>query len=81
MSKSSIWPINRALSGATTLCQSEPESNSNEEVLHVSQSSSITAASPSDNLLSYSGHSLGESYPSADMQSVYSTGWPEPVQE
>ena len=37
------------------------------------QSFSITGASPSDCLVSYPGHSLRESYPSAEMQSVYST--------
>ena len=37
------------------------------------QSSSITGASPSDDLVSYLGHSLGESYSFSQMQSVYST--------
>ena len=37
------------------------------------QSTSITWASPSDCLVSYPEHSLGESYSSAEMQSVYST--------
>ena len=32
-----------------------------------------TGASPSDCLMSYPGHSMGESYPSAEMQSVYFT--------
>ena len=49
--------------------QSGPGSNGNEGVLHIPQSSSITEASPSDCL----GRSLRESYPSAEMQSVYST--------
>ena len=40
---------------------------------HIPQSSSITEASPSDCLLSYPGYSLGEFYPSAEMQSMYST--------
>ena len=31
----SIWPIDRTLSGANTLSQSGPESNGNEEVLHI----------------------------------------------
>ena len=66
----SIWPIHRTLSGATTLGQSEPGSDANEGVLCISQSSSITETSSSDCLVSYSGHS---SYPSAEMQSVYST--------
>ena len=37
-----------------------------------SQSSSITGISPSDCLVSYTRHSLGESYSSVDKQSVYS---------
>ena len=41
--------------------------------LRITQSSSITGASPSDCLVSYPGHALGWSYPSAEMQSVYST--------
>ena len=40
-------------------------------VLHIPQISSITGASSSDCLLSYTGHLFGESYPSATMQSVY----------
>ena len=70
----SIWPIHRTLSGASTPGQSGPGSNSNEEVLHVSQISKA-GASPSDNLVSYPGHSLagGGSYPSTEMQSVCST--------
>ena len=35
--------------------------------------SSITRVSPSDCFVSYPGHSWGESYPTAGMQSVYST--------
>ena len=70
---SSIWPIDRTWSGATTPGQSGPGSNGNEGVLHIPQSSSITKASPSDCLVSYPENPLGESYPSADIQSVYST--------
>ena len=73
MSNSSIWPIDRTLSTATTLDQSGSESNGNEEVLHIPQSSSITGASLLDCLVSYPGHLLWGSYPSAEMQSVYST--------
>ena len=54
---------------------SEPGGNGNEDVLHIPQSSSITEASPSDCLVSYQGHSLGDSYPYAEMQSVFSTAW------
>ena len=61
------------LSEATTLGQSGPRSDGNEEVLHISQTSSITGTLRSDCLVSYPGHSLAESYPSAEVQSVYST--------
>ena len=47
------------LSGATTPGQSGPGSDGNEGVLHIPQSSSIAGTSPSDCLVSYSGHSLG----------------------
>ena len=68
----SIWPIDRTLSGATTPGQSGPESNGNEGVFCIFQISTA-GASPSDNLMSYPGHSLGvESYFSIEMQSVYS---------
>ena len=55
------------LSGAITSGQSGPVSDGSEGVLHIPQSSSITEASPSDCLVSYPGHSLGESYPSVEM--------------
>ena len=58
------------LSGPTTPDQSGPGSNSNEEVLHIPQSSIITVASPSDCLASYPEYSLGESYSSAKIQLV-----------
>ena len=72
MSNSSFLPIDRSLSGATTLGQSGPGSNGIDGVLHIPQSSSITEASPSDCSVSYPGHSLGKSCFSAEMQSVYS---------
>ena len=59
MSNSSIWPIDRTLSSATTSGQSGPESDGNERVLWIPQSSSITGASASDCSVSYPGHSLG----------------------
>ena len=64
-----------ALSGATTPGQSGPGSDGNEGVLHIPQSSSTAGTSPSDCLVSYPGHSFGGggSYPSAEVQSVYST--------
>ena len=71
MSNSSIRPINRNLSGATTPGQSGPGNDSNKGVLRILQIFSITEASPSGCLVSYPGHSLG-SHSSAEMQSVYS---------
>ena len=68
-----IWPIDSTLSGVTTPGQSTAWSNGNKRGLHFSQSSNITGAVPSDYLLSYPGHLLGESYLSAWVQSVYST--------
>ena len=55
MSNSSIWPIDKTLSGPTTPGQGGAGSNNNERVLCFSQSSSITGASPSDYLMSYPG--------------------------
>ena len=68
---SSIWPTDRILSGATSPDQSWPGSNDNWRVLRFPQSSSIPGASP-DCFVSLSGHSLGESYSAAEMQSVCS---------
>ena len=62
MSNSSIWPIDRTLSGATAPGQSRPRIDDNERVLHIPQGSSITEALPSDWLVSYAEHS---SYPPA----------------
>ena len=50
---SSIWPINKTLSGASTPEQSKPRSNGSEGVLRVPQSSGIAGNSPSDCLVSY----------------------------
>ena len=62
------------LSGATTPGQSGPESDDNEGILRIPQSSSITGTSPSDCLVSYTGHSLGGGLtPTAEVQSEYST--------
>ena len=61
------------LSGATTPGQSGAGSNGNEEVLRIPQRLGITGTSSSDCLVSYSGHLLEGSYPSADLKSVYST--------
>ena len=62
----SIRPLDRSLSCATTT------SDFNEGSLHIPQSPSITGTSPSDCLVSYLGHLLGDYYPSAEKQSVYS---------
>ena len=63
-----------ALSGTATPGQSGPESDANERVPHIPQSSNITGTSPSDSLFSYPGHSSRVGYyPSAEVLSVYST--------
>ena len=65
-----LWPKDRTLIGTITPGQSGP---GNEGALYIPQSSR-TGASPSDGLMSYPGHVLGEgSYNSAEMQSAYST--------
>ena len=53
MLNTSIGAIDKTLSGATTPGQSGPGSDGNEGVHRISQSSSVTAASPSDCLVSY----------------------------
>ena len=73
MSTSSVWPIDRTLSSATTLGPSELGSYGNKGVLRIPQSSRIIGSPPSDCLVSNPGHLLGwGSYPSVEMQSVYS---------
>ena len=52
--------------------QSGPGDDGDKGVLRIPQSSIITGRLSSDCLVSYPGHSLRESYPSAEMQSVYS---------
>ena len=54
------------LSGAPTPGQSRPRT------MGIKEYSAFPKASPSDCLVSYPGHLLGESYPFAEMQSVYS---------
>ena len=56
--------------GNTIPGKSERESNGIEEVHHIPQSSK-TGITPSEGLVSYAGHLLGESYFSAAMQSVH----------
>ena len=70
---STIWHIDRILSGVITPDLSGPGSDGNKEVLCIPQSFSITKPSPSYCLVSYPGQSLEGSYPSTEMQSVYST--------
>ena len=53
MQFSSSWPIDRTLSGTTTLDQSEPGSDGSKRVFHIPQTS------PLDCLVLYPGHSLG----------------------
>ena len=53
----SIWPIDRALSDATTPGQSGLRSNSNEGVLHIIKISKA-GGSPLDGLISYWRHSV-----------------------
>ena len=52
MSNSSILPIDRTLSSATTPSQSGPGSDDKEEILHIPQSYNITVASLLDCLMS-----------------------------
>ena len=74
------------MSGDTTIGQNGPENDGNDRPHRIPKSSSITEASLSDCLVSYSVDSLGEpystteishivggSYPSAEVQSTYST--------
>ena len=67
---SSIWTIDWTLSGATTPGYNGAGSDGNKEVLRILQSFSITGALQSDCLVSYPGHLLSESYPSAEMQLI-----------
>ena len=57
LSNSSIWPIDRILSG-TTPRESRPENDGNERVLRIPQRFSITGASQPDRFVSYIGHIL-----------------------
>ena len=73
MQFSSIWLIERALSGTITSGKSEPGIDDSEVLLSL-QSFSITETSPSDFLVPYPRHSVEWGvYPFAEMQSVYST--------
>ena len=56
MSNTSIWPIDKTLTDATTPGQSGSESDGNKGVLCIPQSSCIIEASPTDCLVFYPGH-------------------------
>ena len=72
MSNSSFLPIDRNLTGATTPSYCGPGSKDNDVEFSIPQSPRITGALLSECLISYPGHSLGNSIPFAKMQSVYS---------
>ena len=59
MSNSCIWPIDRTIAGVTKQDQIRPGSDCNEGLLRISQSFSITGASPSDSLVLHAGNSVG----------------------
>ena len=77
MANSSIWPIDRTLSGVTTPGQSGPGSDGNEGVLcnpkKLKDYWSITIRLFSIITRTLIGENGGGSYLSAEMQSVYST--------
>ena len=60
------------ISDTITSGQSEPGSDGNKKVLPIPYSSSITGALPSECSASKPGLSFGESYFTAEVQSVYS---------
>ena len=68
-----MWPMDRILSGATSPGHSGPGSDGNKRAtLHSPKLQHYWSFTI--RLFSViSGHSLGESFPSAEMQSVYST--------
>ena len=71
---SSIWPTDRALSGATTLGQNGPGSDGIEGAPCTSQSSNATGTIPSDCSVLHPRHFFWRGvYPSAVGQSEYST--------
>ena len=58
MQFSSVWLLDRTLSGVTTPGQRGLGNDGNEGVRNIPQSSSIIGTSPSDCLVLYPGHSL-----------------------
>ena len=77
MQISSIQPIDRTLSGATTPDQCGPGNDGNEEEFHIPQSSCVNGTSPSDCLVSYLGHSLGIVPLYKEVVGVFSGQYPE----
>ena len=62
--------MDKTLSVVLTPSQSWSETDDNEVVLRIPQSSSIVGASPSDSLVSYQDTCWGGVYPDAEMLSV-----------
>ena len=62
MSNITIWSMDWTLLSATSRGQNWPGSDGDEGVPRIPQNSSITAASPLDGLVSYSGHLFGGRY-------------------
>ena len=60
---SSIGPIDRTLSGATTLGHGRPWSDGIKRLISIPQIFCISEASPSDCLVSYAGHALSSLTP------------------
>ena len=67
----SIWPIDKTLSGATTMGQSEPGSHDPEWVISIPESYKITRTFLLDCFVSYSWYSLEGILPLCKKQSVY----------
>ena len=68
-----VWPIDGILTATTTPSKSGLGSNGNERVLHILESSR-TGASPSDDLVSYPGHSFKVGFTFfAEIESAYFT--------
>ena len=68
---SSIWPIDRTLTGTTPLGQSEPESNGNEGVIYNPKAPGVGSCYQMQ--FSVISSTLADGGVLAEMQSVYST--------
>ena len=62
MSISSVWLIDKTLSGTATPSQNGFVSDGSEEVLRITQCSCITGTSPSDCLVLYPGQAVSVFY-------------------